>query len=47
VLPLLAFQVAFQSYDFGYASAISVAVLAAIAGFAMVYIRFARFGKED
>ncbi len=47
VLPLLAFQVAFQSDDFGYASAISVAVLAAIAGFAMVYIRFARFGKED
>jgi multiple sugar transport system permease protein len=47
VLPLLAFQVAFQSYDFGYSSAISVAVLAAIAGFAMVYIRFARFGKED
>jgi multiple sugar transport system permease protein len=47
VLPLLAFQVAFQMYDFGYSSAISVAVLAAIAGFAMVYIRFARFGKED
>jgi multiple sugar transport system permease protein len=47
VLPLLAFQIAFLSYDFGYSSAISVAVLAAIAGFAMVYIRFARFGKED
>jgi multiple sugar transport system permease protein len=47
VLPLLAFQIAFQSYDFGYSSAISVAVLAAIAGFAMVYIRFAKFGKED
>jgi hypothetical protein len=24
-----------------------VVVLAAISGFAMVYIRFARFGKED
>jgi multiple sugar transport system permease protein len=47
VLPLLAFQIAFLSYDFGYSAAISVAVLAAIAGFAMVYIRFARFGKED
>lgn len=47
VLPLYAFRQAFQSYDFGYASSISVAVLVAIAGFAMVYIRFARFGKED
>lgn len=47
VLPLLAFRQAFQAYDFGYASTISVAVLIAIAGFAMVYIKFARFGKED
>jgi multiple sugar transport system permease protein len=47
VLPLYAFRQAFQGYDFGYASAISVLVLAAIAGFAMVYIRFAKFGKED
>jgi multiple sugar transport system permease protein len=47
VLPLLAFREAFQTYDFGYSSAISVVVLAAISGFAMVYIRFARFGKED
>jgi multiple sugar transport system permease protein len=30
-----------------YASTISVAVLVAIAGFAMVYIRFVRFGKEE
>lgn len=47
VLPLLAFRQAFQAYNFGYASTISVAVLIAITGFAMVYIRFARFGKED
>lgn len=47
VLPLYAFRQAFQLYNFGYASSISVMVLIAIAGFAMVYIRFARFGKED
>lgn len=47
VLPLYAFREAFQSFDFGYASTISVAVLVAITGFAMVYIRFIGFGKED
>ncbi len=47
VLPLYAFRLAFQGYDFGYASTISVAVLIAITGFAIVYIRFVRFGKED
>jgi multiple sugar transport system permease protein len=47
VLPLYAFRKAFQSFDFGYASTISVAVLAAILGFAMVYIRFIGFGKEE
>ena len=47
VIPLYAFRQAFQSYDFGYASTISVAVLAAIAGFALVYVRFIGFGKEE
>jgi multiple sugar transport system permease protein len=47
VLPLYAFRKAFQYFDFGYASTISVAVLAAIAGFAMVYVRFIGFGKEE
>lgn len=46
VVPLLAFKKAYQAYDFGYASAISVAVLIAISGFAMVYIRSVGFGKE-
>lgn len=47
VLPLYAFRKAFQYFDFGYASTISIAVLAAIAGFAMVYVRFIGFGKEE
>ena len=46
VVPLLAFKKAYQAFDFGYASAISVAVLIAISGFAMVYIRSVGFGKE-
>ena len=47
VLPLLAFRKAFQAFDFGYGSAISVAVLVAILGFAIVYIRAAGYKKED
>ena len=47
VLPLYAFRKAFQYFDFGYASTISIAVLAAIAGFALVYVRFIGFGKEE
>lgn len=47
VLPLLAFRKAFQAFDFGYGSSISVAVLTAIAGFAIVYIRAAGYKKED
>ena len=46
VLPLLAFKKAYQAFDFGYSSTISVAVLIAISGFAMVYIRAVGFGKE-
>jgi multiple sugar transport system permease protein len=46
VVPLLAFKEAYQAFDFGYASAISVAVLIGISGFAMVYIRSVGFGKE-
>jgi multiple sugar transport system permease protein len=46
VVPLLAFKQAYQAFDFGYASAISVAVLIGISGFAMVYIRSVGFGKE-
>lgn len=47
VLPLLAFRQAFQAFDFGYGSSISVAVLISIAGFAIVYIRAAGYRKED
>lgn len=39
VLSLYAFQQAYQRFDFGYASAISVGLLAMIIGFAVVYIR--------
>jgi len=39
VVSLYAFQQAYQRFDFGYASAISVALLVAITGFAMVYVR--------
>jgi len=46
VLPLYAFKRAFEYFDFGYSSTISVAVLAVIAGFAIVYVRFIGFGKE-
>ncbi|MFM7873244.1 MAG: sugar ABC transporter permease, partial [Actinomycetota bacterium] len=47
VLPLLAFRQAFQAFDFGYGSSISVAVLISIAGFAIVYIRAAGYRKEE
>lgn len=46
VLPLLAFKKAYQAFDFGYSSTISVAVLVAISGFAIVYIRAVGFGRE-
>lgn len=39
VLSLYAFQKAYQSFDFGYASAISVAMLIVVIGFASVYVR--------
>ena len=39
VLSLYAFQQAYQRFDFGYASAISVALLVMVVGFAIVYVR--------
>lgn len=39
VLSLYAYQQAYQRFDFGYASAISVALLVVVIGFASVYIR--------
>lgn len=46
VLSLYGFQQAYQKFDFGYASAISVALLVMIIGFAVVYIR-ANSAKGD
>ena len=45
VLSLYAFHQAYQDFNFGYASAIAVALLVVVAGFAAVYIRV-NAGKE-
>jgi multiple sugar transport system permease protein len=46
VMSLYAFQQAYLKFDFGYASSISVAMLALIIGFSIVYIRTAGGGRE-
>lgn len=46
MLSLYAFQQAYKKFDFGYASAISVAMLIVVVGFASVYIRV-NSTKED
>jgi multiple sugar transport system permease protein len=46
VMSLYAFQQAYLKFDFGYASSISVAMLALIIGFSIVYIRTAGGGKD-
>jgi multiple sugar transport system permease protein len=46
VMSLYAFQQAYLKFDFGYASSISVAMLALIIGFSIVYIRAAGGGRD-
>lgn len=46
ILSLYAFQTAYNSYNFGYAAAISVVMLLALAVFTVLYVRLSRVTQE-
>jgi multiple sugar transport system permease protein len=46
ILSLYAFQTAYNSFNFGYAAAISVVMLLALAVFTVIYVRVSRVTRE-